>query len=195
MHDGARLKAPCPTSELGVRVGRGDLVERVLFALFALLSIASALGVVLLRDPIKGALSLIGCFFWLSGLYVLARAELMAVLQVLVYAGAIMVLFVFVLMLVEDKNAPLFSSAVGEKVVLPVKALSVLLVGASLAWGLAVTPLGVPAPLEEGFGSPRAVGLHFFDRYAFHFEMTSVLLLGAIVGAVVVSRRTKLRGE
>lgn len=173
----------------------GELVERVLFALFALLSVASALGVVLLKDPVKGALSLIGCFFCLASLFVLQRAELVAVLEVLVYAGAIMVLFVFVLMLVEDKDAPLFASAVGEKVVLPIKVAGVVLVGGALAWGVASTSLEAAAAIGDGFGSPRAVGLHFFERFVFHFEMTSVLLLGAIVGAVVVSRRSKIRGE
>jgi NADH-quinone oxidoreductase subunit J len=173
----------------------GSIVERALFLSFAALSVASALGVVFLRDPIKSALSLIVCFFGLASLFVLLHAELLGVLEVLVYAGAIMVLFVFVLMLVEDKNAPLFSAAIGQKVTLPVKAGGVLAIGGALVYVVATTRFDPPAEVAPGFGGPRAVGLHFFERFVFHFEMSSVLLLAAIVGAVVVSRRSKIRGE
>lgn len=173
----------------------GLTVEKVLFAIFAVLSIASALGVVLIRDPIKGAMSLIGCFFALASLFVLQRAELVGVLEILVYAGAIMVLFVFVLMLVEDKNAALFSPAIGQKVVIPIKLLGVGAIAGGLLYAVASADLGPAAALPEGFGGPAAVGLHFFERYVFHFEMTSILLLAGIVGAVVISRRTKIRGE
>ena len=173
----------------------GLSIERALFALFATLSVASALGVVLIRDPIKAALSLITCFFGLASLFVLAHAELIGVLEVLVYAGAIMVLFVFVLMLVENKDLPLFSSAVGQKVALPLKIGCALLIGGGLLAIVARTPFGAAAPLPEGFGGPRGVGLTFFESFVFHFEMTSLLLLGAIVGAVVVSRRSKIEEE
>ena len=167
-----------------------------MFATFAVLALVAAVGVVVLRDPIKGAMSLIVVFFSLASLFVLQRAELIAMLEVLVYAGAIMVLFVFVLMLVEDKAAPILGASVGQRALVPVKVLSALLVGGGVAAGVAAAqPLAPEADLPAGFGGPAAVGLLFFERYLFHFEMTGVLLLGAIAGAVAVSRRTRQRGE
>lgn len=173
----------------------GLTVDKVLFAIFAVLCVASALGVVLLRDPIKGAMSLIGCFFTLASLFILQNAELMAALEVLVYAGAIMVLFVFVLMLVEDKNAALVSTAIGQKVMVPFKLGLVVLIAGVLLYTVARSPFGPPAELPEGFGNPTSVGLHFFSSHVFLFEMTSILLLGGIVGAVVITRRTRIREE
>lgn len=173
----------------------GSTLEQLLFGVFAFFAVLSALGVVALRDPIKGALSLIGSFFCLASLFVLQRAELMAVLQVLVYAGAIMVLFVFVLMLVDDKNAALFSPAVGEKVTIPIKLGAVAVIAGGLLYTAIASNLDTRAPLPEDFGSPAGVGRHFFENYVFHFEMTSILLLAGIVGAVVISRRGRDRRE
>lgn len=168
-------------------------VETVLFVLFAALAVSTALGVVMLRDPIKGAMCLIGTFFALASLFVLQRAELMGMLEVLVYAGAIMVLFVFVLMLVEDKEAALFSPAISERASLPVKVAGTLLLAGALASAAVGSSFARPGELPDGFGSARSVGRVFFSDFLFHFEMSSVLLLAAIVGAVVISRRSRIR--
>ncbi|MCK6548146.1 NADH-quinone oxidoreductase subunit J [Myxococcota bacterium] len=166
-------------------------IEIFLFALFATTSIVSATGVILIRDPVKAAMSLIACFFSLACLFMLQSAELLAVLEVLVYAGAIMVLFVFVIMLVEHKDDPVVSETITQRVAVPVKVVGVGVIAASIA--LLVHRTGTPRmePLPEGFGSVRAVGLRFFEQYLFHFEFTSILLLVGIVGAVMVSRRRR----
>lgn len=165
--------------------------EILLFALFATVSIASALGVILLRDPVKAAMSLIVCFFCIACLYLLQSAELIAVLEVLVYAGAIMVLFVFVIMLVEHKDDPIVSEAVSQRIAVPLKIFAVGVVAVSTA--LLVDRAGtLPVePLPEGFGSVKMIGRAFFSQYLFHFEFTSLLLLVGIVGAVLVSRRAR----
>lgn len=170
--------------------------EILLFALFAVGAVVSALGVVAIRNPVKGAMSLIACFFCLACLFLLQRAEMIAILEVLVYAGAIMVLFVFVIMLVEDKEQPILTPALGQRIAVPIKVLSVGFVGYSLLATVRQTAqlepgqrLSYPDELPDGFGTVAHVGRELFDNFIFHFEMTSILLLVGIVGAVVVSKR------
>ena len=162
--------------------------EVFLFSLFGISSIVSAGGVVLIRDPVKAAMSLVVCFFSIACLFMLQRAELIAVLEVLVYAGAIMVLFVFVIMLVENKNDAIVAQQLSQRVAVPVKFLAVALVAASL--GFLIHRTGNPrmAALPAGFGTVKAIGRVFLTDYLFHFEFTSILLLAGIVGAVIVSK-------
>lgn len=165
--------------------------EILLFALFATLSIVSAAGVVFVRNPIKAAMSLIACFFCIACLYLLQRAELLAVLEVLVYAGAIMVLFVFVLMLVEHKDDAIVAQALSARLAVPIKLVALVVIAASFALFI---DLGASSELEalpEGFGSVKSIGREFFSVYLFQFELTSLLLLVGIVGAIVVSRRRR----
>lgn len=162
--------------------------EVFLFSLFAMMSVISAGGMVLIRDPVKSAMSLIVCFFSLACLYLLQRAELIAVLEVLVYAGAVMVLFVFVIMLVENKNDAIVAHALSQRIAVPVKFLAVALVAASLGFLIHRTGNVEVAKLPEDFGSVKAIGRVFMKDYLFHFEFTSVLLLAGIVGAVTLSR-------
>lgn len=163
--------------------------ETMLFVLFSLGSVVSALGVLVIRDPVKGAMSLIVCFFSLACLFLLQAAEMVAVLEVLVYAGAIMVLFVFVIMLVENKEAAIVRNTVGQRLALPVKLVGVALVAYAFVDVLRRTPFPGSRELPDGFGSVRSVGHEFFDNFVFHFEMTSVLLLVGIVGAVILSKK------
>lgn len=169
--------------------GRRVTVVALLFALFAILSVVSAGLVVLIRDPVKAAMSLIVCFFCIACLYLLQNAELIAVLEVLVYAGAIMVLFVFVIMLVEHKDEPIVAHLRIRRVAVPLKLIAV---GAVAITFLMFIHRGVATVLEvlpAGFGSVRVVGREFFNGFLFQFEFTSLLLLVGIVGAVTVSRR------
>ena len=172
--------------------------EILLFALFAVSSVVSALGVVAIRNPVKGAMSLIACFFCLACLFLLQRAEMIAILEVLVYAGAIMVLFVFVIMLVEDKEQPILTPALGQRIAVPIKVIGVVAVMYSLISVIRRSStmdrsrrLPYPDELPDAFGSVAQVGRELFDNFLFHFEMTSILLLVGIVGAVIVSKRGK----
>ena len=165
----------------------GDKAETVLFWVFALPLILSAAGVIVARNPVHAAMSLVSAFFFLAGIYVLLTAHLIAFLQIIVYAGAIMVLFLFVIMLLS-----LSDEEIGFDRMTAVK-------WAGLAGGIGVLWLVCQAIWESGGGSPkgvapdygsvRAVGRLLYTQYLLPFEATSVLLLVAIVGAVVVSKK------
>ncbi len=160
-------------------------MEAILFWIFAAALIMSALGVVLFRSPVHSAMSLIGGFFFLAAIYVLLRAHLLAGLQVLVYAGAIMVLFTFVIMLLslseEEIGGPRYTAfkAAG---MLGAGALAVI-----VAWavGQGAGHLGGGGQV----GTFRRVASLLYTHHLVAFEMTGVLLLVAIVGAVVVAKR------
>ena len=164
-------------------------MERVLFSIFAAICWISAFGVLKFQDPVKAALSLVACFFSLACLFLLQAAELMAVLEVLVYAGAIMVLFVFVIMLVDNKRERVVGPGVLRKIAITLNVVAVGLIGFTMIRVMASHSFAGGAALPEGFGSPKMVGKVFFESFLFHFELASVLLLVAIVGAVVISRR------
>src|SRR6185436_7539855 len=164
--------------------------EQILFAIFAVLTVLAALGVVVLKNPIASAMSLVATFFFLAGIYVLLWAHTVAALQVLVYAGAIMVLFLFVIMLLSlNEVGPAvqlsFSRILGAIATAALLAALVLafrkLPAGDLAW--ANDPARVAA-----FGSIKEVGAVMYTQWLFPFEAVSLLLLVAIVGAVVVAK-------
>lgn len=159
-----------------------------LFFLFAAVAVGCAVNLVLQTHPISSAISLIGVMVSLAALYLLLGAEFIAAAQVIVYAGAIMVLFIFTIMLLntgsEEKDPP---NAVSRFLGLPL-----LLVMAGL---LSVVMIEVAPPSQEvrfgNFtgGSAADVGLLLFTKYLLPFEATSVLILIAILGAVVLAMR------
>jgi NADH-quinone oxidoreductase subunit J len=158
-----------------------------LFYLFAAFAVAGALGMLLnLRNAVAGALSLVGTMVSLGAIYVLLGAYLIGVLQILVYAGAIVVLFLFVVMLLnlrEDEFSPeRLRFAKGLALVIGG------LVGVALLI-LLPAAIGPAAVLPEGFGGYRAVGALLFTDWVLAFEVTSLLLLAAMVGAVILAKR------
>jgi len=165
-------------------------MEQVLFWLFALVAVATALYVVTARNPLHSALSLIGTFFALACEYVLLGAHMLAALQVLVYAGAVMVLFVFVIMLLNLKDEELGAPKVTLMKVLGGVGLGaggIALVGALLR-GVAGAAPTADLVLQPGFGTVAAVGRAIYGPYLLPFEVTSLLLLVSIVAAVVVAK-------
>ncbi|MBK9167433.1 MAG: NADH-quinone oxidoreductase subunit J [Bryobacterales bacterium] len=163
-------------------------MDLILFLAFAAIAVICALSVVLQTHPIASALSLVGVMGALSVLYLLLGAEFIAMVQVIVYAGAVMVLFVFVIMLLNaDAESPRSTSAMAKALGLPI----FLAFAAVLA--LAVLRLFPDTPLvrfgEFTGGGPADVGMALFTRYLLPFEVISVLILIAIVGAVVLARK------
>jgi NADH-quinone oxidoreductase subunit J len=157
------------------------------FYIFAALAIAGALGMVLnTRNTVAAALSLAVTMVALGGLYVLLEAYLIGVLQILVYAGAILVLFLFVVMLLNLRG-PDFSPQRqrATKIAAAVIGVLVLLQFLQLIHGA----FGAPAAIPEGFGGYRQVGIALFTDYVLAFEVTSLLLLAAMVGAVILAKR------
>jgi NADH-quinone oxidoreductase subunit J len=157
------------------------------FVLLALVAVGSALGLVFKRNAIHGALFLVVNLGTVAALYLTLRAEFLAAAQVIVYAGAIMVLFVFAIMvLIPGKEES------GPDPRRPYRLLA-LPVGAGLLVELAVIVAsgggGVPRPGAAPPGGVEAIGRLLFTDYLFPFELTSVLLLAAMVGVLLLARR------
>jgi len=160
----------------------------ILFYIFAGIAVLAALNMVIQRTPVYSALSLIVVLCSLAVVYLLLSAEFMAVIQVIVYAGAIMVLFVFVIMLLNaGHEAPSHRSRIAHWIGFP-------LIGAFLLSMFMVIWDQFPAaaPLGSVDGSPAAIGNLLFKsahNYVLPFEVTSVLILVAILGAVVLAKK------
>lgn len=164
--------------------------EQFFFYLFAIGTLAGAISVVVSRNPINGALSLVGSFFCLAGLYVMLSAHFMAVLQILVYAGAVMVLFVFVLMLLNLNDDEFGPARISLTKLLGAGATAT--VGAALMTSFAAwAPAGMqtPALADDNYGTVASIGNVLMSRHVLAFELVSVLLLAGIVGAVVIAKR------
>jgi NADH-quinone oxidoreductase subunit J len=162
-------------------------VEFAIFFFFAAIAVIFALVVVLHRNPVVGALSLVASFFALAVIYVLLEAPFLAALQVIVYAGAIMVLFLFVIMLLNLSHAP-------EPPTRPIQHFLGYTTSAVFGIGLLyyLGKYAVFASGPEGMfqADARTIGIRMFEAYVFPFEMVSILLLAAIVGALYLSGRS-----
>jgi NADH-quinone oxidoreductase subunit J len=159
----------------------------ILFLIFAVICVGGALNMLIQKHPINSALSLIVVMVSLAMLYLLLGAEFVAAVQVIVYAGAIMVLFVFVIMLL---NAGTEERSKGSKVAI-MFGFPAMLVGAALvAWTL-VRGTGSMEPLKIGqfHGTPELISDQLFRQFLLPFEVTSVLILIAIMGAVLLARK------
>lgn len=163
-------------------------MDVILFFVFAVISVVCAVNLVVQTHPIASAISLVGVMGSLAVLYLLLGGEFIAAVQVIVYAGAIMVLFVFVIMLL---NAGAEKKS-GRS--LPARYLGIPLLIVLL--GMLSFLIRAMLPPSEGVnfggftgGSPEAVGRLLFTRYLLPFEVTSVLILVAILGAIVLARK------
>ena len=147
---------------------------------------------VTLRNPFYSVLSLVFHLICLAALFLLLRAEFVAAAQVIVYAGAVMVLYVFVVAYVGGGDEPLASGGAALKVLGPLFALALVIELWIAILGSALKGIsGKGAPYVLGFGTPRNIGTLFLTKYLFAFELSSILLLVAAVGAVVLARRRR----
>jgi NADH-quinone oxidoreductase subunit J len=175
-------------------------MSQVLFFIAAIGVIAGAVGVVVLRNPFYAVLALVAHLLSLAVLFLLLRSEFVAAIQVVIYAGAVMVLYVFVVAYVGDQSEPLGErlrnpGAVGSQLrlggVVLAGALVVELLIALLGTGLeAINSKGAGyTPGPEAFGTPAYIGKLLLTRFLLSFEVASFLLLMAAVGGVVLARR------
>jgi len=169
-------------------------VHTFLFYAAALGAIASAVLVITRRSPVASALWLVSVLFHLSVLYVMLDAQFIAAVQVLVYAGAIMVLFLFVIMLLNiGRLGPSDVRGGRGKVIAAVAGLVMmgeLLALRNVALPREITlPAGAVAELTAQQGAIHAVAKPLFEQYLIPFEIASVMLLAAVVGAVVLAKR------
>lgn len=166
----------------------------ILFYAFAAVAVAGALGVVSLRNPMYGAISLLTTFLAVAALFILRHAEFVGIVQIFVYGGGIMVLFLFVIMLVQLHKLPEVKLFGGQTPVVAV--LAVLLVA---FFGYHFTRMSFPAPnphpdhlvrATEGLtGNSQAVAWNLYTEQLLPFEIASLFLLVAMIGAVVLGRR------
>lgn len=170
-------------------------ISPITFTILGGLSIACALLVVFKKNPVSSAFSLVLLFAAFAGIYAMLGAHLIAALQILVYAGAIMVLFIFVIMLLNadepsfdmGRSHPVLRSLVGF--------FCVILVG-FFVWAQAKSILSPVqtgpfslAAIENSGGNSKIISQLMFSKYVLPFELTSVLLLAGIVGAVAIAKR------
>ena len=167
------------------------MIDRLLFYLFGFVALVGAVGVVLNRRVFYSALSLIVCLSALAGLYMVLESPFIAAVQIIVYAGAIMVLFLFVIMLLDPFSTGALKDKKRSLIYLgPVVATSALAMLYPLlrAYDPERAMRGVP-DAGAGFGTVRTIGESLFRDYLLPFEVTSVLILVAIIGVVVLAKR------
>jgi NADH-quinone oxidoreductase subunit J len=183
-------------------------VEFVVFALFAVLAVLGAIGVVVARNPVLSAVALLVSLLSVAGLFLVLWAEFIAVVQIMVYAGGVMVLFLFVIMLVdlEQRGFDLGAGRIGPRpsaferglwsvaaaafgvrvATLLVRSLDLPLPGADRAATMLQGPFSADG---RGLGNTEWIGMLLYTDWLIPFELASVLLLVAIIGAVVLARR------
>jgi NADH:ubiquinone oxidoreductase subunit 6 (subunit J) len=165
-------------------------MEAVLFFAAALGALGGAIGVIALRNPFYSVLALIIHLFSLAVLFLLLSAAFVAAAQVVVYAGAVMVLYVFVVAYVGDMTESAWESIPGQRFLAPLLGAAVLAELSIAVLGSSLLALGTHGPhLKPGFGDPAAIGLLLLERFLIPFEVSSILLLLAAVGAVVLASK------
>ncbi|HOG45017.1 MAG TPA: NADH-quinone oxidoreductase subunit J [Anaerolineae bacterium] len=163
------------------------MVDVIFFAVFGLVAVVAAIGVVALRNVLYSGLLLVLSMLSLAGLYILMNAQFLGVAQIIVYAGAVMVLFLFAVMLVGGRGEA--QPACRLRGQAPLAALMVLILAVDL--GLLVyrgLPAAAPAVVLPDGGNVEAVAELLFTRYLWAFEATGLLLLVAVVGVVYLAR-------
>ncbi len=164
------------------------MVHQILFIIFALICVAGAINLLAQRHPINSALSLVVVMSSLALIYLLLGAEFVAAVQVIVYAGAIMVLFVFVIMLL---NAGAEERSQGSRIALLIGVPGVVVLSCVIGWIMVSSnnQLGGVTINATNFGETREIARLLFTNFLLPFEITSVLILIAIMGAVVLGKR------
>jgi NADH-quinone oxidoreductase subunit J len=165
-----------------------DVLAFYLFAAIALLASVLVIGQ---RNPMYSVMLLIVSFGALAGLYVLLDSPFVAVTQIIIYAGAIMVLFLFVVMLLNVTREDALAHALGPTG-MKIGAVVSLVLGVEIVWALSeigLTWFGEDAATTQAVSDVGRIGTVLFTKYAFAFEATSILILVAMVGAIVLARK------
>ena len=173
------------------------IIQALAFYLFAAVALASGVMVITARNPVHSVLFLILAFFNAAGLFVLMGAEFLAMILVIVYVGAVAVLFLFVVMMLDIDFAQLRTGAMRY---LPIGALIGFILLAELifvfgSWVIAPSIASVaaaPLPTVNGFSNTRALGDLLYTRYIFAFQMAGMILLVAMIGAIVLTLRHRV---
>jgi NADH-quinone oxidoreductase subunit J len=164
-------------------------LEQIFFLIFAVVAVVSALGVVTLKNPVHCVLSLITCLFQVACLFVLLRSPFLAVVQIFIYVGAVLVFFLFVALLLDVKKVGMEAFPLRKRgaALWVLVAVSVEVVVVLFMSGFERAALSAPGPMVN----VEALGKELFTSYLFPFEVVSVLLLVAIVGAVIMMKERR----
>ena len=171
------------------------MVAALFFYLFSAIAVASAVMVISARNPVHSVLFLILCFFNAAGLFVLMGAEFLAMMLVVVYVGAVAVLFLFVVMMLDVDFAEMKR---GFLQVLPIGAIVGAIVAIELtlvAGSWVIAPEGsaaLGAPVKAGVGNTQALGQVLYTQYLLFFQLAGLVLLTAMIGAIVLTLRHKV---
>lgn len=164
--------------------------DMILFLILAIGSITTALLMITRRNPVMSVISLIANFFFLSVIYLTLSAQFIAIIQILVYAGAIMVLFLFVIMLLNLGSERQLADGFDRKTFMTVGVCVAMLVQLILPLYLQGTQgIGNQSVQAAELGTVESMGKALFTDFVFPFEVVSVLLLAAIVGAIVLAKK------
>jgi NADH-quinone oxidoreductase subunit J len=167
------------------------MLVSILFYVFGTILVAAALGVIVARNPVHSALSLVLCFVTSAAVGLLIEAEFLAIVLVLVYVGAVMVLFLFVVMMLDINIEELRSGFTRYAWLGWVTAvvLAVEIIGVVTARTLGVDVTGGVAPLPENYSNTEELASVLYTKYAYPFELAAILLLVAIVAAIALTMR------
>ncbi len=171
-------------------------MEAVLFFLAAIGALGGAIGVVAMRNPFYSVLALIVHLFSLAVLFLLLTAAFVAAAQVVVYAGAVMVLYVFVVAYVGGGGESAWEPIPGQRFLAPLLAIALFVELSVAVLSSALLALGSHGPdVPAGFGDPAAIGRLLLEKFLVPFEASSILLLIAAVGAIVLAGKRRAEGE
>jgi len=168
-------------------------VDEIAFFVGALGAIGGAIAVVTLRNPFYSVLALVVHLVFLAGIFLLLRAQFLAAAQIVVYAGAVMVIYVFVAAYVGGIEEPMFDSSPALKIIGPILAVALFVEISIAVLGSSLTALGTEGvdKIEGGFGTPEAIGKLMLEDFLIAFEAASLLLLIAAVAAIVLTGRKR----
>ncbi len=165
------------------------MAEGLFFYIFAALTVIGSVVVVMHKNPVASAIAMVLTFFFTAALFILLRAQFIAVIQVLVYAGAIIVLFLFTVMFlnIKEKSLQFDAGGIAKKITF----LSLIMVIVGYFASRLITDTVTVSEASEGFGTAESVGNILFTDYLLPFELTSLLIIAAIIGVVSIARSSK----
>jgi len=170
------------------------IIQELIFYAYALVLVVAALMVITVRNPVYAALFLVLTFFSAAAIWMLLEAEFLAIILIVVYVGAVMVLFLFVVMMLDINLVPLKEGFIRH---LPVAVLVALVMAAELlmmVWGkgrFGADAFPVPAPHGAGYSNTRELGELLYSNYLLPFEVAGVILLVAIIAAIALTLRKR----
>jgi NADH-quinone oxidoreductase subunit J len=167
-------------------------MEEVLFFFSAIGALGGAIGVVAMRNPFYSVLALIVHLFSLAALFLLLTSAFVAAAQVVVYAGAVMVLYIFVVAYVGGGGESAWEPIPGQRFLAPALAIALFVELSIAVLASSLLALGTAGPeVDAGFGNPEAIGKLLLEKFLVPFEASSILLLLAAVGAIVLAGRKR----